>query len=95
MRKNPEILIGTPGRLIEHLEAGNLLLGDLEVLVLDESDRMLDMGFSDDVLRLAAECRTERQTLLFSATRGGNAMDRVVENVLREPKFLLLTRCAI
>ncbi|WP_290523808.1 DEAD/DEAH box helicase [Alcanivorax sp.] len=90
MRKNPEILIGTPGRLIEHLEAGNLLLGDLEVLVLDESDRMLDMGFSDDVLRLAAECRTERQTLLFSATRGGNAMDRVVENVLREPKFLLL-----
>ncbi|KGD64856.1 DEAD/DEAH box helicase [Alcanivorax nanhaiticus] len=90
MRRNPEILIGTPGRLIEHLEAGNLLLGDLEVLVLDESDRMLDMGFSDDVLRLAALCPAERQTLLFSATRGGNAMDRVVENVLREPKFLLL-----
>ena len=90
MRKNPEILIGTPGRLIEHLEAGNLLLGDLEVLVLDESDRMLDMGFSEDVLRLAAECRSERQTLLFSATRGGNAMDRVVESVLKEPKFLLL-----
>ncbi|MZR63391.1 DEAD/DEAH box helicase [Alcanivorax sp. DP30] len=90
MRRNPEILIGTPGRLIEHLEAGNLLLKDLEVLVLDESDRMLDMGFSEDVLRLAAECPAERQTLLFSATRGGNAMDRVVENVLREPKFLLL-----
>ncbi|WP_300410363.1 DEAD/DEAH box helicase, partial [uncultured Alcanivorax sp.] len=51
MRKNPEILIGTPGRLIEHLEAGNLRLQDLEMLVLDESDRMLDMGFSDDVLR--------------------------------------------
>ena len=48
------------------------------MLVLDESDRMLDMGFSEDVLRLAAECRSERQTLLFSATRG-NAMDRVVK----------------
>ncbi|MQX52500.1 DEAD/DEAH box helicase [Alcanivorax sediminis] len=90
MRRNPEILIGTPGRLIEHLEAGNLMLGDLEVLVLDESDRMLDMGFSEDVMRLAALCPEERQTLLFSATRGGNAMDRVAQNVLREPKFLLL-----
>ena len=90
MRKNPEILIGTPGRLIEHLEAGNLILGDLEVLVLDESDRMLDMGFSDDVLRLAAECRAERQTLLFSATSGGNAMVKIIGSVLNNPKSLVL-----
>ena len=90
MRKNPEILIGTPGRLIEHLEAGNLRLQDLEMLVLDESDRMLDMGFSDDVLRLAAECRAERQTLLFSATSGGNAMEKMVASTLREPKSLML-----
>lgn len=90
MRKNPEILIGTPGRLIEHLEAGNLRLQDLEMLVLDESDRMLDMGFSDDVLRLAAECRAERQTLLFSATSGGNAMEKMVASTLRAPKSLML-----
>ncbi|MDX1804758.1 MAG: DEAD/DEAH box helicase [Alcanivorax sp.] len=90
MRKNPEILIGTPGRLIEHLEAGNLLLQDLEVLILDESDRLLDMGFGDDVLRLAGECRQARQTLLFSATGGGNAMQKMVESVLREPKSLVL-----
>ena len=90
MRKNPEILIGTPGRLIEHLEAGNLRLQDLEMLVLDESDRMLDMGFSDDVLRLAAECRAERQTLLFSATSGGNAMEKMVASTLRSPKSLML-----
>ena len=90
MRKNPEILIGTPGRLIEHLDAGNLLLQDLEMLVLDESDRMLDMGFNDDVLRLAAECRAERQTLLFSATNGGNAMENMISSVLRDPKSLVL-----
>ncbi len=90
MRKNPEILIGTPGRLIEHLESGNLRLQDLEMLVLDESDRMLDMGFSDDVLRLAAECRAERQTLLFSATSGGNAMEKMVASTLRDPKSLML-----
>ncbi|EKF73500.1 DEAD/DEAH box helicase [Alcanivorax hongdengensis A-11-3] len=90
MRKNPEILIGTPGRLIEHLEAGNLRLQDLEVLILDESDRMLDMGFGDDVLRLAGECREARQTLLFSATGGGNAMQKMVESVLRQPKSLIL-----
>ena len=90
MRKNPEILVGTPGRLLEHEEAGNLRLTDLEVLVLDESDRMLDMGFIDDVLRLAEQCNEKRQTLLFSATRGGRAMGRVVDEVLREPKALML-----
>src|SRR5690606_829592 len=47
MRKLPEVLVGTPGRLIEHLEAGQLDLRDAEVLVLDEADRMLDMGFSE------------------------------------------------
>ncbi|WP_288992052.1 DEAD/DEAH box helicase, partial [uncultured Marinobacter sp.] len=90
IRKNPEILVGTPGRLIEHLEAGNLALAELKVLVLDESDRMLDMGFSDDVLRLAEACNPARQTLLFSATPGGAAMDAMVTRVLREPESLLL-----
>ena len=90
LRKNPEVVIGTPGRLLEHLEAGSLLLDDVEVLVLDEADRMLDMGFAEDVLKLVAPCNKERQTLLFSATVGGAAMGRVIDQVLREPKFLRL-----
>ncbi|MBN0252730.1 DEAD/DEAH box helicase, partial [Pseudomonas aeruginosa] len=71
LRKNPEIIIGTPGRLLEQRNAGNLPLQDIEVLVLDEADRMLDMGFADDVLALANACPAERQTLLFSATHSG------------------------
>nr|WP_229146138.1 DEAD/DEAH box helicase [Alcanivorax sp. 1008] len=90
MRRNPDILIGTPGRMIEHFNAGHLELGDLEVLVLDEADRMLDMGFAEDVLKLAGLCNSERQTLLFSATSGGPGLDHVAQQVLREPEQLTL-----
>ncbi|MBU2284847.1 MAG: ATP-dependent RNA helicase DbpA [Gammaproteobacteria bacterium] len=62
------IVVGTPGRLLDHLERGNLKLDALNTLVLDEADRMLDMGFFDDITKVAAACRKERQTLLFSAT---------------------------
>ncbi len=55
LRKVPDILIGTPGRMIEHLNAGTLILKDVELLILDEADRMLDMGFADDVQRLVNE----------------------------------------
>ena len=92
MRKCPDILIGTPGRLIEHLDAGNLRLGAVEVLVLDEADRMLDMGFAEAMQRLTAECAARQQTLLFSATSGGNAMREVVGQVLRDPLLLQLNR---
>ncbi|CAD5108734.1 DEAD/DEAH box helicase [Zestomonas carbonaria] len=90
MRKEPDVLIGTPGRLIEHLEAGNLLLEAVEVLVLDEADRMLDMGFAEDAQRLAAACSGPRQTLLFSATSGGNALREVIGAVLKDPLHLKL-----
>ncbi|MCQ4347760.1 DEAD/DEAH box helicase [Pseudomonas stutzeri] len=93
LRKNPEIVIGTPGRLCEHLQAGSLTLDDVEVLVLDEADRMLDMGLSEDVLRLADACSAaDRQTLLFSATTGGRGLEQVIGKVLREPQILLLNR---
>jgi ATP-dependent RNA helicase DbpA len=62
------IVVGTPGRLMDHLERGSLKLDALNTLVLDEADRMLDMGFFDDIVKVARQCPKERQTLLFSAT---------------------------
>jgi ATP-independent RNA helicase DbpA len=62
------IVIGTPGRIMDHLERGSLRLDALNTLVLDEADRMLDMGFFDDIATVAKQCPAQRQTLLFSAT---------------------------
>ncbi|MFT7402065.1 MAG: ATP-independent RNA helicase DbpA [Hydrogenophaga sp.] len=62
------IAVGTPGRLMDHLERGSLQLDALSTLVLDEADRMLDMGFFDDIVKVAKQCPKTRQTLLFSAT---------------------------
>lgn len=90
LRKVPDILIGTPGRLIEQLNAGNLDLKEVEVLVLDEADRMLDMGFADDVQRLVDECPNRQQTMLFSATTGGSGLREMVAKVLNNPEHLQL-----
>jgi ATP-dependent RNA helicase DbpA len=62
------IVVGTPGRIMDHLERGSLDLQALNTLVLDEADRMLDMGFHDDIAAVAKQCPAQRQTLLFSAT---------------------------
>ena len=62
------IVVGTPGRIMDHLDRGNLDLAALNTLVLDEADRMLDMGFFDDIAKVARQCPPTRQTLLFSAT---------------------------
>ncbi len=62
------IVVGTPGRLMDHLERGSLKLDALNTLVLDEADRMLDMGFFDDIATVIKQCPVQRQTLLFSAT---------------------------
>lgn len=62
------IIVGTPGRVLKHLDKGNLSLKDMSTLVLDEADRMLDMGFIDDIDRIIAHGPAKRQTLLFSAT---------------------------
>lgn len=90
LRKNPEILIATPGRLIEHMENSNHDFSDLEYLVLDEADRMLDMGFGADVLTITNDCRKERQTLLFSATLTGNQLGKMAEEVLNDPTRITL-----
>ncbi|MCF6282277.1 MAG: ATP-dependent RNA helicase DbpA [Candidatus Polarisedimenticolaceae bacterium] len=62
------IVVGTPGRILKHIKKGTLLLRNVETLVLDEADRMLDMGFYDDIAAVVAETSNKRQTLLFSAT---------------------------
>ena len=62
------VVVGTPGRIMDHLERGSLTLDALNTLVLDEADRILDMGFFDDIATVVKQCPKQRQTLLFSAT---------------------------
>lgn len=80
-----DFIVATPGRLVDLLDRRSLDLSRLELLVLDEADRMLDMGFSDDVDRIAAASPASRQTLLFTATMD-SAMARLAGRLLREPE---------
>jgi len=68
MEKGIDIVVGTPGRLLDHLSRGSLDLSSIEYLVLDEADRMLDMGFIDDIMEIISKLPKERRTFLFSAT---------------------------
>lgn len=68
LRQNPQVVIGTPGRIIDHLERGSLSLKEITTLVLDEADRMLDLGFAPQIRRILDVVPKNRQTLLFSAT---------------------------
>ncbi len=79
-----DLIVATPGRLIDHMDNGRINFARLELLVLDEADRMLDMGFSQAVDRIAAATPATRQTLLFTATMD-DAMARLARRLLREP----------
>jgi len=68
LRKNPRVIIATPGRLVDHMGQKTVRLNDVDTLVLDEADRMLDMGFKPDIERILKQVPKERQTMLFSAT---------------------------
>jgi ATP-independent RNA helicase DbpA len=78
------IVVGTPGRVMDHLDRGSLRLDALNTLVLDEADRMLDMGFHDDMVKVAKQCPKERQTLLFSATYP-EGIARLAAQFMRDP----------
>ncbi|PTQ85297.1 DEAD/DEAH box helicase [Nitrosomonas ureae] len=80
-----DILVATPGRLIDHIQRGRIDFKRLQMLVLDEADRMLDMGFIEDVETIATATPATRQTLLFSATLD-NAIDKVAAKLLKTPK---------
>jgi ATP-independent RNA helicase DbpA len=83
------VIVGTPGRIMDHLERGNLALGALKTLVLDEADRMLDMGFFDDIATVVRQCPPDRQTLLFSATYP-EGIAKLSQRILRNPKEVKL-----
>jgi len=80
-----DILIATPGRLIDHLQTGKAVLDNVEMLVLDEADRMLDMGFIDDITHIAEKLPPSRQTVMFSATFAGH-VGRLAQDLLRDPQ---------
>lgn len=79
-----EIVVGTPGRILDHLERGTIDLSNIKTLILDEADRMLDMGFIDDVNKIISQCPTERQMLLFSATISPDIED-LTNNFMKDP----------
>ncbi|GAA5171641.1 ATP-dependent RNA helicase DbpA [Viridibacterium curvum] len=83
------IVVGTPGRIMDHLERGALKLDGLAMLVLDEADRMLDMGFIDDIDYVVSHCPTRRQTLLFSATYP-DGIARIAREFQREPEMVTI-----
>ncbi|AZY54175.1 ATP-dependent RNA helicase DbpA [Bordetella avium] len=84
LARGAHLVVGTPGRVQDHLARGNLDLAALKTLVLDEADRMVDMGFYDDIVAIASHCPVKRQTLLFSATYPDN-IRKLSARFLRNP----------
>src|SRR5689334_8339975 len=84
LRGGVDVVVATPGRLIDHLERQNVVFDDLEVLVLDEADRMLDMGFAPQINRIVSDIPNYRQTLLFSATMPPE-VEALARKYLRKP----------
>ncbi len=93
LRRNPEVVVAAPGRLLDLMNQGIVRLDKLEVFVLDEADRMLDMGFIHDVRRIIAALPRQRQTLFFSATMPGE-IQSLARDILREPVRVEVTPAA-
>jgi ATP-dependent RNA helicase DeaD len=87
LQKGADIVIGTPGRILDHLGRGTLQLDQLEFVVLDEADRMLDIGFRPDIEKILRRCPAKRQTLLLSATVAP-AIEKLAQRYMHEPEVL-------
>lgn len=87
LRGGVDIVIATPGRLISHLNSGGVLFNDIKFLVLDEADRMLDMGFQEDLLHIIRKLPNQRQTLLFSATMPSK-IRQFAQKLLKDPQHI-------
>ncbi len=97
LRNYPQIIVATPGRICDHLERGNIWLEYLEVLVLDEADKMLDMGFADQLNQILSQTSPNRQTLLFSATLSPK-VEKLAQKILYQPERIQIgkpTRAAV
>ncbi len=91
LRSGPEIVVATPGRLLDHIGQGTIDLSHVEILVLDEADRLLDMGFIRDIRRIIGLLPRDRQTLLFSATFSDDVR-RLAADILRDPAMVQVAR---
>ncbi len=91
LRAGVDVVVATPGRLLDHLEKQNVVLDEIEVLVLDEADRMLDMGFAPQINRIVAQLHSYRQTLLFSATMPPE-VEALARKYLRKPVVVQVGR---
>lgn len=87
MRRGMDIVVATPGRLLDHMNRGTVDLSAVEVLVLDEADRMFDMGFIKDIRKIVAEIPRDRHTMLFSATMP-SAVQELANSILTKPQFI-------
>ena len=90
LRRGVDVLVATPGRLIDHMDRRSVSLANIEVLVLDEADRMLDMGFQPAIRRILGKLPAERQTLLFSATFEP-AVKQLARDLMRDPQEISVT----
>jgi superfamily II DNA/RNA helicase len=93
LSRNPEILVATPGRLIDHMESGKIDFSQLQILVLDEADRMLDMGFIDDIEKIVEATPDSRQTMLFSATLDG-VVGNMARRITKDPMIIQIVNAA-
>ncbi|MDH5494992.1 MAG: DEAD/DEAH box helicase [Candidatus Bathyarchaeota archaeon] len=91
LEKGVHIVVGTPGRLIDHLKRGTLNLASVNIVVLDEADRMLDMGFIDDIEYILSKTPANRQTNLFSATIDQSVMN-VCDRYMKKPEKILVSK---
>ncbi|MDF1815059.1 MAG: DEAD/DEAH box helicase [Verrucomicrobiales bacterium] len=91
LRQGTQVIVGTPGRLIDHVERGSLNLDDIKMVILDEADRMLDMGFFDEMQSILRAVPEERQTLFFSATMNRN-VEGLIKRFGNEPRTIQIER---